>query len=61
MAYKQKYPLVITTDGYDKPETIELKIIGKLHDGGTYENKQMVTLKGSGMQKISFNVSVFLS
>ncbi|KAG5667162.1 hypothetical protein PVAND_015159 [Polypedilum vanderplanki] len=56
MNYQQTYPLILTTDGFDKPEKFELKIFGKLEGGGIYENKQTVTMSGNGMKKISFDL-----
>jgi hypothetical protein len=56
MAFQQNYPLVVTCDGYDRPEVIELKILGKLNNGGIYQSTHGVTLRGSGMHRINFDV-----
>ena len=59
MAYQQQYPLAVASDNFGKPETFELMVFGKLEDGGIYENKKNVTLKGSGMQRVEFDVSFY--
>lgn len=56
MKFQQKFPVFVTAQGYDKPETLKISINGVSDDGVKYLQTKNVTLKNDRLQRIVFDL-----
>jgi len=58
--FQTKYTVAVASSGYDKPETLQIKIYGKSGSDIVYENSKNVTLKNDALEKVDFDVSLII-
>ena len=48
----------MASTGYNKPETLQIKIYGKSGNKTIYEKTKNVVLKANALEKVDFDVSI---